>query len=63
MNTKALILTVASLVLGTGALVVLVVAAIKGISLEGVEPFLWTLVGQLGMVLGIQVDGAKRRDS
>lgn len=57
MTTKALVLLIASLVLGTGALAVLVFCALQG---KTVTPELtalcWLLVGNMGTVLGIYTD-------
>lgn len=59
MAQKALILLIASIVLGAGALGVLAAAALATPpkQLDGqFSAFLWVLVGQLAVVLGIFTD-------
>lgn len=57
MAQKALILLIASLLLGTGSLGVLVVVALQAKALSPeLNNLLWMMVGQLGAVLGIFTD-------
>lgn len=57
MAPKALVLLVASLVLGAGSLGVLVVASLQAKTIgPELNNLLWMMVGQLGAVLGIYTD-------
>lgn len=57
MAPKALVLLVASLVLGAGSLAVLVIVALQGKTITAeLNNLLWMLVGQLATVLGVYTD-------
>jgi hypothetical protein len=54
---KALVLLVASLVLGAASLAVLVIVALQGKTITAeLNNLLWLMVGQLGAVLGVFTD-------
>lgn len=57
MAPKALVLLVASLVLGAASLAVLVVVALQGkVIAAELNNFLWMLVGAMGTTLGVFTD-------
>lgn len=61
MAHKALILLIASLVLGVGALVVLLACALQGkVITAELNNLMWMLVGQLATTLGIFTEARKQ---